>query len=714
MIRHDLLALSDDGLAQLANVGLVKRGRRDVAEGKAPTITVSDDGSVQAEFADGTVTKLAPGRSLIDATCTCPASGVCRHRVTLVLAYQAQQSASDGTDDDATEGGIDTNVRTGTAAGTGADQAPRTGTAQDAGTLADVSTSAAPDKDPRRSPAGTATPAARAAWDPAELDADAFTASLSAPLRAELTRLRAARLDVRLEQGAIPAAHLPMATVRFLVPHVLAYARCDCVAGGNCVHVALAIQAFRQARGATETRLEPLDSATVAGEAQADRAETKPDVRLDALRIAGDALLARLLDVGLNSGPDAFAQPLADARAAATALGAVQYLLALDGLAQQIDAYAARSARHNEMLALQLATELYARTRTTDPRVALGIGETLETAMSRTRLVSLGARLRGDAGQVDASVMLADLDTGAVMLLERRITQPRDTNLPSISVLAQRQFSSGMSLTTAAHGQILTNSGKRRVDGRLVLGSQRGGLTQTMPYDGNAALRPPLMVAKVDELIETLSARPPAFVRRHDATGDVRVFEIDETLGQALAEGGQSWHGAVQLANGGGVLRLQRHYDAVAPTALEVLTRALTGAYGKIRRIAGPVRVENDVLICDPWSVLADRLVVPDLESVSDDEAPPPLPHHDDSAASPLEQGLQLLAGAVHAGRRAGPNELGVRRNTRIIAEGLSAAGYRKAAAHLTTWATVPKTSEPSDSAMMGFGNTACFLQALR
>jgi len=702
MIRHDLLALSDDGLAQLANVGLVKRGRRDVAEGKAPTITVSDDGSVQAEFADGTVTKLAPGRSLIDATCTCPASGVCRHRVTLVLAYQAQQSA----------GGAD--VEPGASAGEDAG----TEAGQDAGAATGSGTSTVPDQDARKTASGTTSPAVRAAWDPAELDVEAFTASLSAPLRTELIRLRAARLDVRLEQGAIPAAHLPMATVRFLVPHALAYARCDCVAGGNCVHVALAIQAFKQARGATETRLEPFDAPLNAGDAQADpRADARPDARMEALRSAGDALLARLLDVGLNSGPDAFAQPLADARAAATALGAVQYLLALDGLAQQIDAYAARSARHNEMLALQLATELYARTRTADPRVALGIGETLETAMSRTRLVSLGARLRGDAGQVDANVMLADLDTGAVMLLERRITQARDTKLPSISVLAQRQFSSGMSLTAAAHGQLLTSSGKRRIDGRLTLGSQRGGLTQTMPYDGNASLRPPLMVADVDELIDSLIARPPAFVRRHDATGDVRVFEIDETLGQALAEGGQSWHGAVQLANDGGVLRLQRHYDAVAPTALEVLTRALSGAYGKIRRIAGPVRVENSVLICDPWSVLADRFVVPDLESVADDEAPPPLPHHDDSAASPLEQGLQLLAGAVHAGRRASPQDATVRRNAQAVLERLGDAGYPQAAAYLKGWVSGPDVVEANDSTnkcFAHFGEAACFLQALR
>ncbi len=652
MIRNDLLALTDDGLAQLANVGLVKRSRRDVAEGKAPTITVAEDGTVQADFADGTVTRLALNRGLADAVCSCPASGVCRHRVTLVLAYQAQNQ---GSSDAAAEPGADTNAPT--------------------------------------------------AWDPAELDADAFVATLSAPLRAELARLRAARLDVRLEQGTVPAAHLPMATVRFLVPHALAYARCDCVAGGNCVHVALAMQAFRQARGATETRLEPETQTTAA-----------PDTRHDALRAAGDALLARLLDVGLNSGADAFAQPLADARAAAVALGAVQYQLALDGLAQQIDAYAARSARHNEMLALQLATELYARTRTTDPRVALGIGETLETAMSRTRLVSLGARLRGDAGQADASVLMADLDTSAVMLLERRVTHARDTKVPATTVLGQRQLASGMSLAAAAHGQILTSSGKRRVDGRLALGIQRGGLTQTMPYDGNAALRAPLSVDRADELTEFLSARPPAFVRRHDATGDVRVFEVADTIGQTLAEGGQCWHGAVTLPGDGGTLRLQRHYDAVAPAALEVLARALTGRYGKLRRIAGPVRVEDGLLVCDPWSLLADRLLVPDLEPVDEADAPTALPHHDDTAATPLEQALSLLAGTVHAGRRASPADATVRRNAGLVAERLADAGYRSAGAYLAAWATSATQPDPESPAdpLARFGEAACFLQALR
>jgi hypothetical protein len=680
--RNDLLALSDDGLAQLANVGLVKRGRRDLAEGKAPAVSVSDDGTVQADFADGTVTRLAPGRSIVDATCSCPASGVCRHRVVLVLTYQAERGGGGDVADTpgavATSESLDDLARN-TDAGAGADAAKG------------------------RATSATTIPPHATAWDPADFDVDAFVASLSASLRTELARLRAARLDVRLEHGAVPAAHLPMATVRFLVPQVLAYSRCDCVAGGNCVHVALAIQAFRQARGATETRLEPASGVT----------DARYGSRLDALRIAGDALLARLLDVGLNNGMDAFVQPLADARAAADALGAVQYLLALDGLAQQIDAYAARSARHSERLALQLATELYARSRTTDPRVALGIGETLDTAMGRTRLVSLGARLRGDAGQADASVLLADLDTGAVMLLERRVTHARDTGVPAVAVLAQRPIAAGVTLAAAAQGQILTSSGRRRVDGRLVLGTQRGGKTQAMPYDGNAPLRAPLLVSQADVLVDTLSTRPPAFVRRHDATGDVRVFEVDAVLGQSLTEGGQRWQGAVALAGDGGTLRLQREYDAVAPAALEVLAQALAGGYGRLRRIAGPVTLENGVLVCEPWSLLADRFVVPDLEPASDTTPSPPLPHHGDMAATQLELGLQLLAGAVHAGRRAGPADATVRRNARAVAEQLKETGYLQAAGYVAAWCSRPDETGADTDGLVRFGDAACFLQAL-
>jgi uncharacterized Zn finger protein len=192
-VRSDLVALTDDGLIQLANAGLVKRGLRELAEGTGPAVGELPDGMIEARFADGTLTRLAVGQALAEASCTCPASGMCRHRIALVLAYRHANRVSD----------------------------------------------AAP------SPS----------WDPGTLDLAALEAALSTAGQAELARLRASPLLVRLARGATPAASLPMATVRFLAPNNAAYARCDCSTGVKCVHVVLAVEAFRLSAGAAEATL---------------------------------------------------------------------------------------------------------------------------------------------------------------------------------------------------------------------------------------------------------------------------------------------------------------------------------------------------------------------------------------------------------------------------------------------------------------------------
>src|SRR5262249_14130807 len=187
MARADLVALTDDGLVQLANAGLVKRGLRDIAEGNAPTLSEAQDGTIEARFTDGTLTRLAPGKAPGEASCACPASGMCRHRVALVLTYRHANHA--------------------------ALAAPLT------------------------------------AWDPGTLDLAAMEQALSASARSELMRLRSVALHARLAHGPTPTAQLPMATVRFLTPNDAAYARCDCAAGTGCAHVVLAVEAFRGAAG---------------------------------------------------------------------------------------------------------------------------------------------------------------------------------------------------------------------------------------------------------------------------------------------------------------------------------------------------------------------------------------------------------------------------------------------------------------------------------
>ena len=622
--RPDLVALTDDGLVQLSNAGLVKRGLKDLAAGSGPDLAVAEDGIVSATFADGTLTRLAPGKSLTDATCTCPASGMCRHRVMLALIYRDRFS------------------------GDGA-PAPET-------------------------------------WDPATIDGEAFEASLPAAAKSELARLSAARIDVRLERGAVPAARLPMATVRFLAPNVLDYARCDCAAGLRCAHVALALRAFKASGGGLEASL---------GETSAPA--DAPDDK--SLMEAVDAVLAHLLDVGLVAGVAAHAQTLAQARRASEAAGATQLTLALDALSEQVEAYEARSARHDEAATLALATELYARPRAGDRAVALGLGEPFETAMSKTRLVSLGARLRAEGEDIRAAALFADSDTGATLLLERLFSPAPHEAGRLAETVGRRQLAPGLSLSGAARGQILTSVGRRRADGLLALGSGAAGKTALAPRDALFAFTEPLKVTDAALLAERFASRPPAFLRPRRKIDDVHVFDVAETLGQSWRPGAQLWQAAVRLDDGA-TLYLERAYDAAAPGALDVLSAVFDGRHGTVRQVAGPVRLEGGALTLDPWSIGADRFIVPDVDAA----APEAAPDLDSGlGSSRFDAAVQALEGAVHAGRRS----RGGRDGGRLVSN-LTSQGFQTAASRLNDWFS----ADAADVA--AFGRAAVWFATLR
>lgn len=633
MARADLRALTDDGLTQLSNAGTVKRAQRDMAGGQGPDVTVAKDGTIEARFADGTLTRLAAGRDLADASCTCPSSGVCRHRIMLAMACREIGTEDDGGDAQDDEG-----------------------------------------------------------WNPATLDLDAFEVRLSPPTRAELTRLLNARHTIRLDHGKVPAARLPMASVRFLVPHDLGYARCDCAQGRDCSHVALAIRAFRAADGASET--------VVGG-----TTETAETIDTSALALACETLLAHLLDVGLTAGMAAHELHVERVKRFAETLDASQILLVIEALAEQITAYEARSARHDELVALRLAVELVARTKTTETAMALGLGEPFETAMSKSRLVSLGARLRQEGPDIRASVLLVDSDTSAVMLMEKLFSpQPNESERFHASVL-RRQFAPGLAVAGVGRGQVLTSVAKRRADGLLALGSGAGGRTQVMPRDGNFSFAAPLMARDVNRIVDDFSERPISLIRPHRRIDDVHVFEVVDILGQSWSAGAQFWEAAVRLANDGGTLYLKREFDAAAPAASAILAAAFAGRWGGIRQIAGPVRLEEGALVCEPWSISADRFIVPDIDT-ADGDVSLPTPHTAWRSPGLLDELERLLAGAVHAGSRARHSyeAIGKPLKTR-----LATAGYATLATRLGHWlASAPGSGETA------FGELALWLLTLR
>ncbi|MFT7841061.1 hypothetical protein Q5530_33415 [Saccharothrix sp. BKS2] len=186
MTRADLLSLTADALAALANRGLVKRAAKELDAGAGPVLEVDGD-TVAGRFADGVVATLPPGAGLERAGCTCGATGVCRHRVAVVLAYQREHEGA-------------------------AEFAP---------------------------------------WSPGDITDDRLRELLGERVLAAARRLRGSGVPVRLrrptEADPVATAELPSCTVRFLVPGELGYTHTDAAAAARDQWAVLAVWAFREA-----------------------------------------------------------------------------------------------------------------------------------------------------------------------------------------------------------------------------------------------------------------------------------------------------------------------------------------------------------------------------------------------------------------------------------------------------------------------------------
>src|SRR5262245_63419026 len=100
MPRPDLLALSADDLAALANRGLVERRQRDCEAGELTVQwEVSGDGSISATWSDGVACSLPGGGTVKDAQCSCGALTLCRHVLRTVLAWQQREVAAVAADE---------------------------------------------------------------------------------------------------------------------------------------------------------------------------------------------------------------------------------------------------------------------------------------------------------------------------------------------------------------------------------------------------------------------------------------------------------------------------------------------------------------------------------------------------------------------------------------------------------------------------------------
>ncbi|MEU9993173.1 hypothetical protein AB0E10_41805 [Streptomyces sp. NPDC048045] len=589
MTRADLLALTPDTLASLANRGLVKRAEKDLAAGSGPTVTTGDDGTVHGTFPDGTETVLPVGRGLDATDCTCAAAGPCRHRVALVLAYQH----------------------------------------------------GAPDRTP---PAGEPL----LDWSPGDFDDDALTAALgrSALTAAQRTRARGytARVHRPTAEDPAPRVELPTCTVRFPVPRELGYALTDAGAALRGELITLAVWAFRAADAEQATEVS-------VGGRTGDGPTTPTAAAGEALHTAVAFADELLLDGVQQAGP-VFANALRRAGLALTATSQHWPAGAVADLREQLDAYTARATRYTpERLALLLA-ELHARHRASrhDPAGVLGTAEAPVTPLRRIRLVALGCRIGGTARDRTAETYFAHADAGIALVLRTR-WELTDDQAPTGHDLSTRRLL-GAPLHALATANVVSEHTARAADRTVTLSRGRIAATSITPV-GSAWTELPgsLLLRDTAAHLRAAGERPPRLIRPRVAADGVRVVLVDAVDEIGYDPAAQRLE-AVLRDPAGNDVRLHAEYNPLCPGGLDALATALAddgirAVSGMLGRAGG--RMVLDPLAV----LTAEGMTVPDLAPGAGDTTLSTITHrHTDPITAALRTALTTLAAAAHQGLR--------------------------------------------------------------
>lgn len=558
--RSDLARLTPEALAQLANLGLVKRAQKELAAGYVPRIEIEADGLLRAEFPDQVHTEFAPGAGLKEARCSCGAA-LCRHRIAVVLQH------------------------------------------------ASAATEAMPEtRDAPPPPVDFRT-----------LDAAQVQARTAASLWPRVERELRQGIRIELEQclasdrrSWIHTARLPQATVRFYAGTDLGFVRCDCSAQTRCDHIALAALALAQAGPLGDAR----QTLELGGEPQATRIE----LPIAAVR----ELLRCLLVEGLSEGAAEHARTaaaLSQALAASRSLGATWLSLCLEAIEHWLDAYRMRSARFGLEHGLGLLAELWLRLRaagtvgsTPSTRHVLGIGEAMETPLDRLSLLSLGLRIQSDGPERRASLAVVDTDTQTLLCLHKAWQRPVDSAHSELALLDQQRIGGSLRLARLAQGALVTTSARRRANGELKLGQSFAGKASVTAQSGDwSGLRAPLRIDSQADYLRHQTLSPPTELTARTALPGFHVLRVAKVAALGFDPSQQCLE--AHLIDPSGALWIaRRDYTAATPGALDAIARVLLRAQAESSPIclAGPVLRWSQGLVIEPWALSGNGLTVPD------------------------------------------------------------------------------------------------------
>lgn len=621
-MRADLIALTEDSLAALANRGIVRRATREISEGVGPALDVDPDDQVTARFPDGVVTVLPTAATLEAARCTCRASGVCRHKVAAVLAYQHSQ------------------------------------------------------------PLPADTPVVEA-WSPAEFTDEALEAVLGARVMAVARQALRVGYRARVHRpnaGAPePAVELGSCTVRFLVPHEIGYAHSDAVRGARDDAVALAVWAFRTA-DATNPAAGDLDldvGGTSPETGDTQRSGVEPvlalldDLLEDGASHTGASIAGALSRARRELEQSNLRWPIDVVDSIGDQLDAYRVRSARYGAERFAGLVAELAARHRCVAGRGASLRSQ----------VLGTEESAETALRRLRLTGIGCRISGDTDSRSVRIYLAHGEAGAVLVLDKT-WELGEGESSSGHELGERRVS-GSTVASLAGGNVVTESATRSARRAVRIASNRLAKTTVARSAGGwSDLPDSILVRDLRALASRLAGLPPRIIRPRVEADLVHVVEVGEVSSISYVPGLQQLTARITAVDEGEATVVATH-RGVTPGALDALAAALRS---QPRFISGiTYRFRGEVMI-DPLAVVAgESVVIPDIaagDGTGDIEAMEEMAR--DELVAALDEALGLSAEVAHRGLRHLPATFASRIDHAVSA--LRVVGLKRAAegmAHL-------------------------------
>ncbi|EHJ4139786.1 hypothetical protein J1C17_002066 [Escherichia fergusonii] len=645
-LRPELLELTPQALTALSNAGFVKRSLKELENGNVPEIC-HENGALIATFSDGVRTRLANSQALKEAQCSCGASGMCRHRVMLVLSYQRLCATAQPTEKEEE-------------------------------------------------------------WDPAIWLEELATLPNTTRKRAQALVAKGITIELFCTPGEIPSARLPMSDVRFYSHSSIRFARCDCIEGTLCEHVALAVQAF------VEAKTQQAEFTHLIWQMRSEHVTSSDDPFASdegkACRQYVQQLSQALWLGGISQPLIHYEAAFSRAQQAAERCNWRWVSESLRQLRASVDAFHARASHYHAGKCLCQLAALTSRLNSAQEiarrdslgevppipwRTVVGAGIAGEAKLDHLRLVSLGMRCWQDNERYGLRIWFTDPDTGSILHLSRSWPRSEQDNSPAAK---RRLFS--FQAGALAGGQIVSQAAKRSADGELLLAT-RNHLSSVVPLSPDAwqMLSAPLRQPGIVALREYLRQRPPAAIRPLNQVDNLFILPVEECISLGWDSSRQTLDAQVISGEGeDNVLTLSLPASASAPFAVERMAALLQQTEDPVSLVSGFINFAEGQLTLEPrvmmtqtraWALDAETAPVAPLPS--DNVLPVP-----SSAHKLLERCQSLLIQVLHNGWRY--QERSLMNQAEILTNELAAFGFSRLA-HLLH--QLQQTEEEKRSAIL-------------